>query len=965
MARIDKPKSYSNSLFSVVYALGALRNYPIRNAGIALVLAIGVSLPTTVFVWTASGTSLVVDQYFDSSNYQLTLSPRTSDSADYLSVFEAKEVALQNPYIDQAHHIPTSIGILKGGNITPWETYSMTALNYLFGIKDFRVLLVDNHILEYWSSEFSWEGNFTLSPGQVLAGPKFLEYTYDVHNLNLTLGDEISMDFLPIGGRAGAATPETLGNITIANMTIAGLFEPSPVLTSVIRAYPSISRHNWDPLGPAEPVLGIWDSVIMLASDIGEAVVETTLERGYFQSPVLLTPDRANLIAGGAQYIDENLEEVKIHLEEEFQRIIVTGLYEVEKLRNHVNTYMSSQILTLLAFPVLIMSMMLTIFTSETSISRRKREITTLRSKGASFNQVFSTFVWEALILAIIGLALGLSFAMIMAPLIGSTTSLFSFDFSIYVSYIEYLTLPPLALIIAGAIAMYLPAAYILHVARRIDVSEVGQPTTNIEEEGTEETSGWRYAFALGATLSVMVVMPLVFEPIGSTAIIQVLVVTLLLFVASYLGSRTMRAVTAHVSEGTNFLFGEKSVYLSRSLRKRKGQFLPLMVILTLTLTTTSMMLIQSASFEATLTNELSYAIGADLRIETDPLPFTYIEELLSNPGVYKATPVLETWGRVGDDEFFIEGLNALDYLKIGYFAPESFPYNTSSDILTKLNATSNGIIISEYYANLWNKSTGQTLQISTGTINASRTAEYQIIGVMKSAPGFGAASTRDIQTSTFGSQFGFQVKKGGFALTNLDYLSNVSTIQTSQLFLVDLISGFDSSELIMSIDAVRNTDVYSPESFALDEFSGIQLFVSGIDGLTMVGFVMSAAMGLAAITLFLGSAVLEREPEYALVRALGGTRKQVVSMVFGEFAGVVIAAIGISIILGVLFGFVMGILTFSISPFSPIITEVLAIPLTLMIVIIITESIVMIASCYIPALRASRVDPAHVLRNL
>ncbi|MHA1936193.1 MAG: hypothetical protein ACW97A_13025 [Candidatus Thorarchaeota archaeon] len=53
-----------SSSWSLVYALSSLKNYPLRNAGIAIILAIGIALPTTVFAWTETGTTLVIDDFF-------------------------------------------------------------------------------------------------------------------------------------------------------------------------------------------------------------------------------------------------------------------------------------------------------------------------------------------------------------------------------------------------------------------------------------------------------------------------------------------------------------------------------------------------------------------------------------------------------------------------------------------------------------------------------------------------------------------------------------------------------------------------------------------------------------------------------------------------------------------------------------------------------------------------------------
>ncbi len=956
-----------NSLFSVAYALTSLRNYPVRNLGIALVLAIGVSLPTTVFVWTASGTNLVVDDYFNETIYQLSISTLTDSQSDLRQVFEAASTVLESPYIAEAHQIPSTIGILSGPDIPDWENYVMTGLNYLLGIKDFRVITVTNHVLNTWSSELSYYGDMQLEVGGVLVSQGFVDYAYQVHDVNISIGSLFDIDLLRSGGRGSLATPEQLGNMTIANLTVAGVYTPATTTTVLNTAFPSISRKNWDPMSLYnELVLGLSDSVMILQDQVTPDVIEDITETGFFKSSALLVPDKDALIAAGAQNIGLNLVNIKIQIEEEFSRVRVGGLREISKLEDYIDTYLQSRVLTLLAMPILIMSMMLTIFTSETSISRRKREISTLRSKGASFNQVFSTFIWESLFLSIIGLVAGLGIAFVAAPLIGATKGLFIFDAAIYVSYLTHFSIPPLALIIAAAIAMYLPASYILHVARRIDVSEVGQPTDEAAEEKTEESGIARYALGLGIILVSLVLMPMMFEPVGPAAITQLLIVTLLLFVASYLGSRAMRLAIANFSSGTSFLLGEKSLYMSQSLRKRKGQFVPLMVILTLTLTTTTMMLIQSTSFETTLQNELNYALGADIRVECDPKALGFTETILNYPGVYKATPVIETWAQVGTQRFFVEGIDAMNYKDVGIFVPETFPTNNSESLLTALNATPDGIIISEYYSGLWNKTVGDHIQLTVGTLLGSRPLLFEVLGMMNSAPGFGVASTLDILSSTFGSQFGFQVGQGGFALVNLEFLMNMTSIETASLFLADTTPNVDIDTLVSSLELERNLHVYTPTGFDISsDFYAIQLFLSGISGLTMVGFLMTAIMGLTAIALFLGSAVIEREPEYALFRALGGTPKQVMSMVFGEFAGTVIAALGISTILGLVFGYLMGILTFGISPFSPVIGAVLALPVFMMIIILSLETLVMLAACYFPARRASRSDPATVLRNL
>ncbi len=956
-----------SSLWSFAYALTSLRNYPIRNMGIAVVLAIGVALPTTVFVWTETGTSLTVTDYFDSTAYQLAMKPKTGQNYGSSHMEAAVEALSGHQYVEGVDVVPSTVGILVGESIPDWSSYSMYGLNYILGIKDMRVLFLTEGALERWSMHLDYQGNSSLALGQILVSTQLVEYTRQVHNIVLGIGSVIDLSVLRYNARGtGPESAESLGRFDVENLTVVGIYDPDPTRTLISKSFVSISRKNWDPLGYAEPVLGLEDSVIILQSQVPETVLSEVTTRGFYSPAGFLRLSRNDLMTVGAANLGAELETFKAQLEESYRYLTFDGLAEIWKLSSQIATYMNSQIITIVGFPVLVMSLMLTVFTSESSIARRKGEISALRSKGASFNQVLSAFMWESLFLALIGFGTGILLSLVMAPLLGASRGIFVVDFATFGRYLMAVTVPTLSLVIGFVLAMCLPIAYLLHVARRIDVSEVGQPTAEEPEEAAEEGSVTKYALILGAVLALLIAMPTILSPRGTMAIGQILIATLTLFVAAYLGSRVMRLVTARLSERVSFALGEKSLYLTQSLKRRKGQFIPLLVILTLTLTTTMMMLIQSSSFQFTVETELRYAIGADVRVECSDLPLSFNETLVQYEGVYRVSPVLETWAQAGSNAFFLEGVDAVSYSGIGFFTGQSFVSDTASVVLGRLASKQNGIVISAYYSDLWNKTIGNSVGVMFGTVNGSAYWSMEIVGIMTSAPGFGFASTVGLTSATFASQFGFQITRDGFALVNLDFLYEVGNLETCNLFLVDLLESSDGADLISAVKEMEDTTLFTPGSFDIaEESTSIQLFLSGIQGLTSVSFIMCTAMGLSAIALFLGSAVIERRNEYAIFRALGGTRNQVVSMVFGEFAGSVVAAMSISIILGIVFGYIMSILTFGISPFSPLLGGALSFPLILIGLTLLLEGVVMLLSCYIPARRAGSVDPAAILRNL
>ncbi|MBN2230386.1 MAG: FtsX-like permease family protein [Candidatus Thorarchaeota archaeon] len=958
-----------NRLWSIGYALVSLKHNPTRNIGIALVLAISIALPTTVFSWTNTGTILAVEDYFNNNAYQFSVQSSPGD-IDYTHLFDAQNLIMASPFTRYAHVVPSTVGLLRIDGTTPeWEVYYTGSLNYALGLKDTRVITVTPEILDVWSTELVWEGNFSLNPGEILVSQRFIDTALQVTggSVEIGLGSEIGIDvlcnrYIPRSGQP--FDPLELERQIVRNLTIVGVYQI--VRSSIVgQSFPEIYRRNWDPMGMAESVLGISDSVLMLQDELPEDSIDTMINNGFFSPVCFVRGSSDGLIAAGPFAAAFNMQSLSIQVEESDQTLTVVTLGSIENLQTHINTYAASQVLIILGLPIMIMSLMLTIFTSETSVSQRKGEISALRSKGASFNQIFSAFIWESLILSLSGFIIGLSFTLLMAPLMGSSTGLLSIDPIKYELFVSRFALPGEAITLAAIIALFLPAAYLFHVSRRIDITEIGQPTIRQTYEVPEEVGFTVYAVGLAVVLAILVLVPLLVAPNGQNALYEILLSTLLLFASAYLGSRAMRLITAEASEKITRIMGEKRLYLTQSLRRRKGQFIPLLVVLTLTLTTTTMMLIQTASFENTLINEANYSLGSDIRIQTPEQDFDWIDSLPSSTLIDGATPVIEALSHVGTEGFYLEGIDAAVYRDIGNFKSTSFVGGTPESILSELDITPNGIVISQYYASSWNLTIDMTVPIEVLTDSGNELVVFQVVGIMQSAPGFGMASTRDLYGTPFGSYFDFQPGLGGFALVNLDFLRIRTGIETSETFFVGVSSLLDVAPMIDYLESQVYTDVYTTDNIEFSPDSVTGLFLAGLQGLTMIGFILCAAMGIASIALFLGSAVIEREPEYALFRAIGGTKKQVISLVFGEFAGSVLAAVLISLVLGIIFGYTATLLTFGISTVWPILPKILTYPLFAMLLTVALECAVMIIACYYPARRAGNTNPAEVLRNM
>jgi len=879
---------------------------------------------------------------------------------------------LQDPLVESVYRVNSTVGILAGfdsdslsvnASFPDTKVYDITDSVYTQGIKDLRSIFVDNEFLDLIEREFWTRGSFELNEGEVIVSSNFIYLAEHVFDYYLQINDTINIDLL-MSDDPGAPAP--LGNLdrtTLNNLKIVGIYDPRTTNSLIERALPSTARANLIQTNLRYQVLGLRDSIMILQDAVPSSAMP---EDGFFDPSTLIRVSAGALAAGGPDRIVNNLFTL-MYRTTDLYNVTWAGADQVWEMQKSVNTYVESLSLSILALPVILLALFFSVFAADTFMAPRTVEVGIIRSKGASYSQVSMIFLWETLIISAMAIMMGVVFSVLFAPLIPATTSFMVFDWSVYTYYISSTVLTGGTTLRAIGLTVLPSMLFILYLARKAAQTEIGLTLMEVTTDPTEQAESHGFTIGASIVLLVIVVILMYILPKGPTFFLMELALgTAAWFFIAYNGSRISRVGLARISKRLSFILGQKNHISSAYLRMRKGRIIPLMVVLALTMSTTIAFAVQSESLKVDLDREVTYAIGADLRIACTAREFIFNDTFSEVEGVEKVTPVLRTWARIPGQEITIEALYPDIYAEIGNFDESSFSGQDPATVLSALAATPNGIILSEYHAAFLNKSVGMNIELEMSGIGETQLVDFTVVGVVYSAPGFGYASVRDIPPSALGAGFGFQARYSGFAITNLNFTAETIEQETTNLFFASLAENTNYTQLTSDLWSLPGVYPTTPETFNLKARSlQTALFLNTVEGLFSIGFVMSLVLSIFALSISLGSVVRERRKEYAVLRAIGGSKRQIVSIVFSEFTGVVLASLILSILLGAIFGFIMGFLLNNMMPFSRTLSATISFPIQFLSIVLIIEILTMVIGAYLPAREASRTEPAVVLRNM
>lgn len=540
-----------------------------------------------------------------------------------------------------------------------------------------------------------------------------------------------------------------------------------------------------------------------------------------------------------------------------------------------------------LGLPGFVLACLLALISGASGHERRRREQALLRVRGASPGRITGMAIAESTVVGVLGVALGLGCGTV------ASGAAFGQAFSA--------TSTPMSLewaVIAGVVGLALAALSIAVPAER-DARLLTVHAARAHMSSAKPPMWQRlYLDVLLLAASGLIfwqstkdAYQVVLVPEGVPTI-SINYLTLLAPMTFWIGFAllswratefVLRKARRGVAGSLRPLAGKLSGVVSASMSRQHRLISRSLVLVALAISFAFSVAIFNTTYMSQARVDAELTNGADVAVVAGAvgLPTDLVTRVRALPGVIAAEQMQHRLGYVGND---LQDLYGIDPNAIGRATPMSdafFQDGTAAELLGKLAATPNGILVSDETVSDFQLQPGDAVRIRLqGADHAYHVVEFRYIGI-----------AREFPTAPHDS----------FLIANAAYVAKATGVPNFETL---LIRTSDSPSQVAP--RVRGLLGASSAATVHDLDTEIRTTLSGLTaidltGLTRLELVFAVIMAVASSGLVLALGFAERRRSFAILSALGARGRQIASFVWAEalFAavgGAVLGAIGGSV---------------------------------------------------------------------
>jgi ABC-type lipoprotein release transport system permease subunit len=621
----------------------------------------------------------------------------------------------------------------------------------------------------------------------------------------------------------------------------------------------------------------------------------------------------------------------------------------------------------ILTIPVAILSLYLLSFGIDISLHDRRYQVGILKTQGASPKQIKRKILFEALLLAVIGLILGYIVAVFGAWVIGTATGFMKWSDTAIEELPDFLRLlidiDQVTLFVVGGFIVIILILMVNGKANTFISMEITETVRRVDEtkrEGFLRRNNLDIIFfGIGLFVLILVFLqeygvnipdlgPMVlilgllgppFFWIGGAAVVARL--------AIWLPSKTDPIV-----KRIGFL-KDVSVLIKGNIFRKSGDIPRLALIISLTVSFAVLAAVHGSSGEAHQERLITHSIGADIAITTTMDFVTTTKSNIKNiDDIQETMAITSTTGVLRNDPISIYSIDPEVYDTVGIWHSDAIPDEedkNKDELMTALTNNPNGCLIGRSALIEKGLKVGQNVSVEILTYffnGSSLLIEFDyvarnltILGQFDHTPAGIGSSSLMISHNLLHDLMGFSTLVTIFDTFPDEYKANFPP------FLVQLISNFveNPKEILASkflvkvedsadVDEIKKSLLENDWVIKVTTLQGeirkaneLKQMDYGIPGLLTADFVISLVAATLATFIFMSILMEQRKKEFAILRSYGASQGQIYKVVFSETIVLLLTSVlwGLFIGLGlsILFNPFFGFMDLFITPLSTLTT--------------------------------------------
>ncbi|MCE7744831.1 MAG: ABC transporter permease [Candidatus Heimdallarchaeota archaeon] len=736
--------------------------------------------------------------------------------------------------------------------------------------------------LDRIKTQFSVRGSFDLQLGEVLISE------YEAKEIEGIVGYAIEPG-MKINISIARRSPE-LGEVRLFhfelrhfyNVTVKGIYRPIPAISMLQKTFSASFLR---------------DSVIFLRENIIDSDILQMRANGI--EPAIMVKTKVdelkkNGIGEILNILEDLADRLKIAYQSSQYLILDTPTIELQQ------SYSLAQTAIVFMVPVIASSIILTLFTTNIVIEKRKGQLFTLKDRGGQNWQIIGLILLEFLILTLIGIVLSIVASFVIASLIPSIAS-GSFSGAVFREFIIKVKFPFTLTLYTIVSVLLISSLFVLVKLRMVlqnNVEEKQKQTRErIQKLGVIITVGGLFVltliFLIYNTIQnhLDIVDAYNFDINQSQQSMMVfLAIILLIILLAIVATLISNNILGKLKWLYDRFFLNKSFFVTNSLRNSQNKLTTILIILIIISCFNVFTLNIYATIRANEQAEQYYQNGADLRIHTSYVESTYGTNISAIEGIGEVMPVLRTEGKLIYNRVTVYGIDPIVYSRIGRWDSVYTNQDIITDMLHNLNESDKGVIISDFVSERLNLTIGSTFTIAELPFGIAYES-FEVKGIIHSAPGFGLAYGINIELNQPNQEF---------LLVNDRTLRENHSITDTNLFFAKLKPDADENKVVAELLNFENVISVNPE-VVNEQFVGkyIRNYIPDVKTFLLIQIVLMNAVGLIIIGNNIEFILKQRDQSNAILNSIGNSTKSLIQIVFAEILVIEITSIIIAFIVG------------------------------------------------------------------